>query len=77
MSNIKKAHVTIVLIPCQMSLRGEVTIPHSRMTKSLQGNIGNLFRKFVRHVTKDYLRQLLVASDYYVLYGDIAKGPSF
>ena len=48
-------------------IRGDVKILHSWMTKNVLGNIGNLFVKHMREVTKDHLYHLLGVSDYYVM----------
>ena len=54
-------------------LRGDIKIPHSRMTKNMLGNIGELFVKCMRQVTKGHLYHLLGVSDYYEMYRYRAK----
>ena len=39
----------------------------------MQGNIGNLFVKCMRQVTKDHLYHPFGVSDYYVMYRQRAK----
>ena len=52
-------------------LRGDIRIPHGRMTKVCWGNIGNLFVTCMRQVTKGNLYHLL--GDYYIMYRQSAK----
>ena len=47
---------------------GDVKIPHSRITKNMLGNIGDLFVKCMRQA-KGYLYHLSGVLDYYVMYG--------
>ena len=56
-----------------VSLRGDIKIPHSRMTKTCWWNIGNLFVICMRQVTKGYLYHLLGVYDYYVMYRQRAQ----
>ena len=49
-------------------VRGDIKIPHSRMTKTCWGNLGNLFVIHMRQVTKGHFYYLLGVSDYYVMY---------
>ena len=62
-ANAKKMH----------SVRGDIKVPHRRMTKACWGNIGNLFVICMRQVTKGHLYDLLGALDYYVIYRHRAK----
>ena len=78
MFTINKKHTD--LIDCLFSqfsvgdcIRGDVKIPHSRMTKACWGNIGNPFVISMRQVTKGHLYHLLGVSDYYVMYRQRAK----
>ena len=43
-------------------------MPHSRMTKNMLGNIGDLIVKGMRQVTKGHLYHLLGVLDYYLMY---------
>ena len=53
--------------------RGDIKVPHSRMTKACTENIGNLFVICMRQVTKGNSYHLLGVSDYYVMYRQRAK----
>ena len=57
----------------KVHIRGDIKIPHSRMTKTCLGNIGNLIVICMRQVTKGHLYHLLGVSDYYVMYSQRAK----
>ena len=51
------------------NIREDVKIPHSKMCpKKMLEDIGNLFVKCMRQVTKSHLCHLLGLSDYYVRY---------
>ena len=52
--------------------RGDIRIPHSRMTKTCWENIGNLFVICMRQITKGYLYHLGVL-DYYVMYRQVTN----
>ena len=54
-------------------VRGDIKIRHSRLTKNMLGNIGDLFVKRMRQVTKSHLHNLLGVSDYYIMYMHRAK----
>ena len=53
--------------------RGDVKIPHRRMTNTCWGNIGDLFVICMRQLTKGHLYHLLGVSDYYVMYRKSAQ----
>ena len=64
-------------------LRGDIKIPHSRMTKAFWRNVGYLFVICMRQLTKGHLYYLFGVSDYYVMYRQmensvlwyVSKGP--
>ena len=53
--------ILLIAIP----FRGEVRIPHNRMTKNMLGNIGKLFVKYMQQVTTGHLYHLFGRSDFY------------
>ena len=48
--------------------KGETQNSPQKDDKNMLGNIGDLFVKCLRQVTKDHLYHLLGVSDYYVMY---------
>ena len=50
-------------------IREDIKIPHSKISKTCWGNIGNLFVICMRQVTIGHLYHLLGVSNYYVMIG--------
>ena len=68
----QKCHLYVEAL-CRPFIWGDITIPHSRMTKTCWGNSSDLFVIYMRQVTKGHLYHLMGVSGYYIMYRQRAK----